>query len=303
MTQLTLDLNLIVVLDALLRHQNVSKSAKELNLTQSAVSHALARLRTQLHDPLFVRVGKGLVATEFALALQPDVTAFITQALKVTKGAQAFDPALATGRLLISSTDYFEAVAGPLIFARVQEEAPQIQLAFRPASGTFPKELLESGECDIAVGGYFREIPTSFYKQKLFSDPYEVCFRKGHPLDGKKLTEKLYYQAEHTKLTLKGNFQDQFTDSRNRKEQHRDFKYGSGNFSNLLLVVCDTDLLLTAPSGLLKIYRKHMNIQIHDCPVDVKPLEIEMAWHALKHQNPLNQWFRKVIKDVCSTLP
>lgn len=296
------DLNLIVVLDALLRHQNVSKAARELNLTQSAISHALSRLRDQFRDPLFVRVGRGIVPSQFALSIQPDVTVFIDQARHLTKGAEEFKPSLAKGRIVISSTDYFEAVAGPQIYAKLQKEAPGVQLAFRPASGTFPKDLLESGECDLAVGGYFREIPTSFYKQKLFADPYEVCFRKGHPYDGKKLTERMYYQAGHTRLTLKGNFQDQFTDARNGKTHHRNFRYGSGNFSNLLLIVCETDLLLTAPAGLLKIYEKHVDIRVHRCPVDVKPLEIEMVWHALKHQNPLNQWVRTVIKDVCNSL-
>ena len=188
-----IDLNLLVALDCLYRHRNVSSAAAELGITQSALSHALVKLRAQYQDPLFVRVSKGVAPTEFALGLQREVEEFVARAHRLSERVEVFDPGKAQGRIVVWCTDFFESVAGAPLLKRLQREAPDLQLAFHPFSGAFPKNQLEEGQCDLAIAGYFEDLPEGFYRQTLFSDPYATTWRKGHPRIGRKLSVEDFF--------------------------------------------------------------------------------------------------------------
>src|SRR5437764_13596203 len=148
-----LDLNLLVVLDALFTERSVTRAARRVGLTQPALSNALARLRIQLDDPLFVRSGRGIIPTARALEMQP----VIADALKRIEGALQegkFDPRTSRRVFRVIASDYIEAVLLPSILARLEAEAPYVDLEIRPPPTTTsaPRDMLERGEVDIALG-------------------------------------------------------------------------------------------------------------------------------------------------------
>ena len=295
-----LDLNLLIVLECLYRHRNVSGVAQEVGLTQSAISHALTRLRDHYKDPLFVRVSKGVEPTEFALSIKKEVEEFVARATLLAEKLESFDPKKAEGRIVISTTDYFEIVIGNRLFERVQQEAPNIQLSFRPTLGSLPKAQLEDGTYDVAIAGFYQEMPEGFYRQKLMTDTFSTAYRKDHSKIRGKIKADHFFDYDHALITLQGDFKDSFTQVIAGKKKGRLIKYGTASFTAPAWLLAETDLVLTGPTSLLEKYQEHFPIHVQPCPIDVKPIEIQMVWHGLTHQNPLKKWVRQVIKEICT---
>ncbi len=294
----SIDLNLIVILECLYRHLNVSSAARELGMTQSALSHSLAKLRSQFNDPIFVRIAKGVAPTDFARSIRKEVEDFVSRANGLTQKVHEFDPATSTETIVITCTDYLEIVIGAELMARLRKEAPGIRLTFRPLIGGIPKESLESGDCDLAFASYFTEIPEGYYRQKLFTDRYAVAYRKNHPKIEKSLKAKTYYECNHARLTVWRDSNDSFSRNVDGKKMIRKLSYTSGSFSTMFLAVSRSDLVLTAPSSIVQVYKNILPIQAQECPFSVPAIEVQMVWHGITHRNPLQQWFRKILREV-----
>lgn len=293
-----MDLNLLVILECLFRHQNVTSAAQELRITQSALSHALNRLRAHYKDPLFVRVPKGVTATEFAKSLRSEVESFVTRALALVEKVETFDPLKVEGRFVIATTDYFEVVAGPQIFRRVSQEAPGLQLSFRPTLGVTPTKQLEEGAYDLAIAGFYKNLPEGFYQQKLFEDSFLVSYSKNHPKIVKPLNAENFYDHDHALITLQGDFNDRLSKTVKGKRKTRKIKWGTASFTSMGWMLSQTDLVLTAPSLLIKSYEKYFPVVVQKVPFEMEPIAVQMVWHGVTNHNPLNRWMRQLIKDI-----
>jgi DNA-binding transcriptional LysR family regulator len=295
----SIDLNLLVILDCLFRHSNVSSAAKELGLTQSAISHSLSKLRDHYKDSLFVRVSKGVEPTTFAKSIRKDIEDFVVHAVNLTEKVDQFDPATSSGRIVIATTDYFEITIAPHLLTRLSKEAPKIQISLRPTFGSLPKEQLEDGTYDLAIAGFYKKLPEGFYQQRLYTDTFSTAYRKGHPLIKNGLNSNLFFDLEHAFITLQGDFKDALSQTINGKKKIRNIKYGSSSFTGPAWLVAESNLLLTAPSSLLNKYKKYFPIIIEECPVPTKTIDLQMVWHGLTNQSPLKKWFRQVLKEIC----
>jgi DNA-binding transcriptional LysR family regulator len=207
------DLNLLRVASALFRHGNVSRAGKELGLSQSAVSHALGRLRDQFKDPMFVRVSKGVAPTEFARGVRKELIEVVERAEALSRRQLRFDPKEATGRISIATTDYFESTVMTKLFAVLAKQAPQLQISLRPTYGELPKRELESGQIDLAIAGFYVDLPEGFYQTKLFGDSFSSAVRAGHPLAKQQaLSIENFFSAKHALITLQGDFREKLTE-------------------------------------------------------------------------------------------
>jgi DNA-binding transcriptional LysR family regulator len=296
----SLDLNLLVVAGALYRHQNVSKAAKELGLSQSAVSHALARLRVHFQDPLFVRTSKGVAPTALAREARGGVLELLRHAESLAARRTGFDPATARDRITISTTDYFEIVAMPELLAELRREAPSVQLSVRPTAGELPKRELEAGTVDLAVAGFYSRLPEGFYQAKLLSDTFRVAAARSNSRYSSRLSLEEYFSARHALITLQGDFRDDLTHRVGGRKLERKIAYGSFSFTGMAWILQDSDLLLTAPSLLLRKYQERFPIRVWDGPLDLGRIDVRMVWHAQTHQDPLRQWLRGKLKAACA---
>lgn len=197
------------ILDALFEHRNVSRAAGALGLTQSTVSHALARARDFFDDPLFVRAGKGMTVTRFGETLELDVRSLVEEGQRLISRRLTFEPAKARERVVIATTDYSQVVAISRLMAKLEREAPGIQISVRPTTPSFPKASLEKGETHLAVAGFFGDLPEGFLQSVLFTDGFETAGRRGHPaLAGGTIARKEFLKSKHAVITLHGDFED-----------------------------------------------------------------------------------------------
>lgn len=296
----SVDLNLLTVAAALYRTRNVSRAAEELALSQSAVSHALSRLRDQFGDPMFVRTSKGVMPTEFARNIQNDVLDLINRAELISKKRTKFDPAEVKARITLSTTDYFESWIMPRLVPLLAKEAPGIQISIRPTMGELQKRELEEGKFDLAIAGFYENLPEGFFQGKLFTDTFKCAVRRNHPVISDKLTQEQYFKAQHALITLQGDFLNSSVLRIGKIKREREIVYGSYSFTGLAWVLVSSDLLLTAPSFLLKRYQEYFPIQVFDCPVELGAIDVRMIWHAQTHQDPIRQWFRGKLKNICA---
>src|SRR5688572_1696397 len=196
----TLNLNSLLVLDALCREQNVTRAAKRLGLTQSAVSNALAQLRQTLGDPLFVRARRGVVPTERALALAGPVR----QALAIVESALGagggFDASTSTRTFVIAASDYTEYVVLPHLLRRLEKEAPGVRVEVRSWGRHEVPPTLETGEVDLMLG-YYGALPAGHHEEPLFQEEYVCIVRRSHPAVGRRLTLKRYLELSHVLVT------------------------------------------------------------------------------------------------------
>jgi DNA-binding transcriptional LysR family regulator len=294
------DLNLLAVAAALYRHRNASRAAVALGVSQSAVSHALARLRRAFGDPMFVRAARGLVATDFARRIEPELVDLVRRSEALFRREPAFDAARAEGRVTLASTDYLDAVVMPYLLERVRARAPGVQVSLRPTQSELPKRDLEDGRVDLAVAGFYRDLPEGFFQARLFVDEFAVAVRKDHPRVGKTLDRDTYFELEHALITLQGDFADRAAEGSGKTRRARAIRYGSYSFTGLAWVLERSDLVLTAPRRLLERYAEHFAIRILPAPVTIAKVDLRMVWHAQTHEDPLRAWFREQLAATCA---
>ncbi len=291
-----MDLNLLTVAAALYRYQNVSRAAQSLGLTQSALSHALARLRDALGDPLFVRASRGMVLTDYAKKIRAQVLAIAEQSESLLNETKAFDPKTAKGRITIGTSDYFEILTMPTLLPILYREAPHVQVSIRPMVGVFPKTALEEGELDFVVAGYFSQPPENFYQLKLFNDTFSCGYRKDHPRLGKTISMDQYFNERHALITLQGDFADD-TEHPTRKKLKRVYSYGSHSFTGIAWPLTAGDLILTAPTRLLYAFQEFFPIRVVPSPIDHGQLEMKLYGHERTRRDPLKSWFRELLRN------
>jgi len=174
-----IDLNLLVVFDAIMRDRSVTRAGQRLGLSQPAMSHALTRLRHMLNDELFVRSPNGMMPTPRAEALATPVR-FALDGLQQSLEPDEFDPSKATTTFRIAVDNYAAIVLAAPIAARVAREAPGVRLDFRPSGTLDVLEQLDRSELHLAMGPW--DVPGErFVRKRLVQDQFVIVYRKGHP--------------------------------------------------------------------------------------------------------------------------
>jgi DNA-binding transcriptional LysR family regulator len=270
-----IDLNLLILFQIVLEEGHVGRAAGRLNLTPSAVSHGLGRLRTLLNDPLFLRTPKGVVPTERALALREPVMDILTRAQGVLNAAAPFERATSTRRFIIGGPDGALASTMEPFLAQIRAEAPLVDIGLihvMPMRRNSPKDepwadclmRLEKRELDIAllpVGS----LPPRFEVRKLYDEDFVVAMRQGHPfaLDP---TEMAFCAAQHLLVSLRGDphgFVDALLESRGFK---RRIALTAPNFMMALAHLANSDLIGALPRRLVQQYGGRMGLTFAELP-------------------------------------
>lgn len=288
------DLNLLVIFESLMGELNVSKAAQKLGLSQPAMSNALARLREDLGDPLFVRAARGVKPTPKALALKDQ----ITDVLRLTSALyeqQEFDPKQIKGRFNIASTDFFEHLALGKLLPELAKHAPKITLVVRPTLGALPKQDLEDGRIDLAIAGFFGALPEGFYQQKLSNETYSCVVRLHHPVVKTQLTLEQFTKLEHILVSPQGDLQGVVDRALAKKKLTRRIACGVSNFHSPAMIVESSDYIATVPTRIALSYAKYYKVKVVEPPLSIPSFQLFAVWHGRTHRSPQHQWMRQQI--------
>jgi len=302
MNILNKDLNLLRIFQALWLERNVSRAAEKLGLSQPAISNALARMRLDFNDPLFVRASKGMVPTPMA----EKVHERIEQALGIITGLyedeKKFDPFKSERIITIRATDYFQQLVLPKLLHVLEVEAPGMKLISKSLEGKLPKLEMEEGLCDLAIAGYFKALPEGFFQQALLKNGFKCVVRKGHPVLSQKLTLKKYLELKHILINQTGDLHGIVDVELAKSQKKRHIVSGISSFMAPGHVIQKTDLILTAPERLCDHYKEVYGLELLTPPLALPPIEVFQVWHQKVHQDPPIKWLRAKIFEVCKKM-
>ena len=290
------DLNLLRVFDAVLHERGVTPAAARLGLTQPAVSNALARLRVVFGDALFVRTPAGMDATPFARELAEPVR----QALALLESALAhgpgFDPATSTRAFRFYMSDLGQIEFLPPLVERVQRSAPGVRLEAVALEVEDIGDALAAGSLDLAVG-FLPGLGPPVRRQPLFRDPYVCLMRADHPEIGGKLTRKKFLAASHALVSYKGGHRV-IEEALERAGLARRIALRVAHFTVVPMVLERSDLILTLPSKVARVYLRRGNFKSLPPPVPIPPADVAAHWHERFERDPGNRWLREMIMEL-----
>lgn len=285
------DLNLLVIFDAIYRSRNLTAAGRAIGLSQPAMSHALGRLRAMFKDPLFVRLPRGLQPTPVAEDLAPAVMAGL-QTLRGSLERRSFDPLQSTRTFRIGMGDIAEWVHLPQLRRAVRATAPHVALHTMQISGTRLRDALGDGEVDVATGDY--DLGAACRHVLLYESSYVCVLRAEHPKIRAKLTLKEFKAAEHILVAPSSAFRHSETIERalNRRSTNARIAVKVSHFHAVLPLVTDSDLIATIPERLARSMTSFANIKILEPPIPLPRIRVSLYWHERFHREPANEWLR-----------
>jgi DNA-binding transcriptional LysR family regulator len=293
-----LDLNLLRVLDVLLREENVTRAAKRLRLTQPAVSRALARLREALGDPLFVRTRHGVVATPRAKALKEPLAQALGQLGALVEQREVFEPATARGRFVLGMTDLTQAVLLPALMEYLARNAPGVDLTVRPLPPELERELA-SGGMDVAIGPPGGDLP-DLKRRVLFKESFLCLVREGHPVLAPGAWDlDAYVRLPHLFVTLRERAgEGPVGEVLARKGLSRRLGLVVPTFMAAPAVIARTDLVFTAPARLVRQMGAQHALRTLKPPLPLPSFDMAMLWHASRDDDPAHRWLRGAVVEA-----
>ena len=306
-----IDLNLLVYFNMLLREGNVTKAAEHLGLSQPAMSNGLRRLRKVFNDPLLVRTSKGMMPTDKAKELQPQVQKVLSQIEIFIQPTIEFSPGESKRLFRVMASDYAETTLLPRVRSRMAKEAPETALdILTPSDVTF--QDIELGNVDLVINR-FDQLPQSLHLSTLWSDNFSCVMRADHPLR-KDFNLDKYLQGNHVWVNKTGmgvatgvnpddiqklGWVDIALDDLGYRRKIVVF---TRHYISAIQLTRQQDLIATVATRSTHLVNHFENLAILPAPFTIPNIELHMVWSPLLHHNIAHKWFRNVIRDVAKEI-
>lgn len=295
----TFDLNLLRVLDAVFREGSTVKAAARLGLSQSAVSGSLARLRHALDDPLFVRQGNRLVATDYAAGLQEPVRQELDRIAAMLAPPTRFDPTTAEGTFRIAASDFFAEMLMPRLGDLLQRDAPGIRAQLIDLVPQDYVASLDQRNADVALIPD-TTLPDWVCREELFRSPFHVIARRGNPglaglAPGDVMPYEMFCTLHHVLFSPEGNIAAMGDAALAQAGRQRRVAMTLPVFSGVCRVVRESDLIALVPSQLAADVAATFDLQVFAPPMPIDAPLIIGIWHSRSDRNPLSTWMREQV--------
>lgn len=298
-----LDLNTLLVLDALLELRSVSRAARKLNVGQPALSAALGKLREHFGDPLFVKVGREMQPTALTQSLAEPTRELLQQAERVARARQAFDPLAARRRFVVSVSDYTSTVLMPTVYRLLAREAPSVQLILRSTPMPSVAEPQPATESLERRGHDFAIVPSGAHSarhraEQLLSDGFVCIARREHPQVRGVLDATLFGTLPHVVTEFdEGRVSTLDSDALATAGIARRIGAVVDRFNMLGEVVAATDCVATLPSRLAQQMMARLPLQLMPLPatLQVPPLVEMVQWKPAHDEEPAMRWMRALL--------
>ena len=296
----SIDLNLLVALDALLRERNLTRAGQRIGLSQPAMSHALARLRELLADPVLTREGRVMRRTALGEVLAPRVVRLLSDADSTLLGHRTFAPSTDERTFRIATNDHCGAVLIPDFVARVRSQAPNVALELHAHRGQAPAVELARGELDVAVGVFLRTEP-GLVVEELFRERFCCLVRRGHPRVKGRLTLEEFVELEHLLVSVPDYGPGVVDFALAARKLERRVRVRVPSFLVAPLIVARTDLILTVPARIASSFARAHGLRVLRPPLQLSSFAVQMIWRAGANDAAL-RWLRSQLLASAAAL-
>lgn len=296
------DLNLLIIFEALISEKHVSRAADKVFLSQSAMSHALNRLREHLNDPILVRTESGLQPTPRALAMAPMVRNALQLLQQSLVANEAFDAAQSNRTFTIACTDYFEAVIFPELLSFLLSKAPNIKVEIEMITEDASHSRLASGEVDLVMGLDAQQpLPNHLVATPWLKEPQVCLVASQHPHVKDSLTLKQYLKLSHVVFMdvsqdMKPHQLDLVDAWLASKNCKRDHMARTVNYMAAARIVEKTHAVMTLPLHMAQLFSQMLNVRIVKPPKGIPSLHMTMVHHPLYSEESGVNWLAKHIQ-------
>lgn len=288
------DLNLLPVLEALLRLRSVTAAAREVGLSQPAASRALARLRARFSDPLLVRAAGGLALTPAARALLPAVAEAASALKAVYAPAAPPDPQVVARTVTIAATDVQAVLVAPPLLRRLAAKAPQVDVRFEPYGPDLVARM-ERGALDFAFALASSPLPPGAASQRLVRDDLALVMRRDHPMADRRWTLEDYAGVGHVAIAIFGDGLSEIDAALALAGRRRRIVLTVPHFVAALAAVGGSDLVTTVSRAYAGAMADRFGLCLHPAPLAETGLESVLVWSRVHGADPFLAWMRAEI--------
>lgn len=290
------DMNLLVIFEALMFERNLTRVAEKLFMGQPAISAALARLRDLFDDPLLLRNGRAMEPTARALAILKELQPALDTISGAVSRAKEFDPATSCDIFRIGLSDDAEFGLFPPLLNRLREEAPGIIVVVRRANFLLMPALLASGEISVGIS-YTTELPANAKRKKLRDIGVKVLRGDKRP---EPLTLDEFCQRPHTMVSFSGDLSGNIDIDLAKVGRARRVVVAVPQFSGLRALLAGTELIATVPDYAACALIEGCALRAEDPPFPIAPAELSMVWAGVHDSDPAERWLRSRITEFMS---
>lgn len=297
-----IDTTILLVFLGAMRHRKATIVAREMGLTQPAVSHALKRLRNLYDDPLFLRRARGLEPTAVARELEPKVRKIVQLISETLGGAEEFDPSTATGDLKIGAFDYELTGIIPKLVAKLRKVNPNINIQVFPLHNDEALDALVQGRIDLSIG-YF-DFPArseiTFVNQELCSEHCVLAGRRDHPLLSGDLTLAQIAAANHLLISPCRPIRNVVDHALHLQGYKRNIQTIVPSLFSALSIIESSDLVVTLPKRIAQQNARRFNIVHKPLPIEGGTFQVHAVRHIRDANNPFHIWLMQKLQDAVS---
>jgi DNA-binding transcriptional LysR family regulator len=297
MKQNDISLRQLKALKLLLEVRSLTKAAEILNVNQPTMSKTLARLRAHFGDPLFVRVGISMQPTPRALALSEPLRDLLAVSDELQASTTAFDPHTSTREFKVLLGEVGMVHFVPPLMREFEQSGAGLRLTVVPLDSRHASAKLESGQAEIALGVFPREIG-GLRRQKLYADPYVSVVRKDHPKLDRLTRLDEFLKARHILVTASNTghgAHEQLEEAMLRRLAPETIQLRVPSFVSCALVTCETEAIGTLPERLATYLVRELPLAMFKTPVQLPRIEIAQVWHERVNHDAGHRWLRERI--------
>jgi DNA-binding transcriptional LysR family regulator len=292
-----IDLNLLPLLDAILSSESVGRAAQVVGLSKPAASHALARIRLQIGDPILVRAGQKWVLTERAATLAPRVRTTLAEARSILSSTRRFDPRDLRREFRIHATDQVLSLLGLAVGHAVSSEAPNVGLRFMPVE-TEEADALRT-DVDLSMG-VFHGLAPELCTQKLFDDEFACVLRARHPSVKGRLSLDAYLSLRHVVIAPRGRPGSVVDEALAERGLARRAVRWVPYASSAVEFVAESDCAATLSERFARRHAQRFGLQVMDPPFALPSCAASQVWHTRLDLDPAHSWLRRLIVRVAT---
>lgn len=300
-----LDLNLLLVFCAVMHRRSATLAGEDLDLTQSAVSNALRRLRAQFSDPLFIKTPQGMTPTPLAERLAHPLQEALISIRQTIETVETFDSASSRRAFHVYMSDVGQLILMPRLVKELQSVAPYVSLGVINPAPRQAQAMMAEGTLDLAIGT-FEGFQAGFHSQRLFHKSYSVMGRRGHPALLGGLTLQGFLAARHAVYHPPAGSHDDFEavlagvfrDHKVKRQVSIELAHGLG----IVEVIAASDLLICVPKRLADSLAADQTVVMAPLPFESPQIDVSQFWHHRFHADAGHKWLRALVFHNYSAL-